>query len=196
MQNNETPLMTAKICHDLATPLSAMSLLIDLAFENSKDPYIEATFRESLEKATLKLQFFRSLLTINLDHPLYADVHTLLIKSAESAKVRLTLPAECPDGPGARLLLGLTHILIEGLTRGGTLCVEVDKDVLRFTAEGDPLHLRPGYKDALMEVGATEVNARNILPVYLSNLAQSMMLGINIASESKQKMIIETVIKD
>ncbi|MDP3371770.1 MAG: histidine phosphotransferase family protein [Candidatus Paracaedibacteraceae bacterium] len=196
MQCNEAPLMTAKICHDLATPLSAMSLLIDLAFENSKDPYIEATFRESLEKATLKLQFFRSLLTINSEQPLYSDVHAILTKSAASAKVRLMLPAVCPDGSGARLLLGLTHILIEGLIRGGSVHVEVDNNVLRFTAEGDPLQLRPGYKEALMNIENVDVNARNILPVHLSGLARSMMLGIKITTESKQKIVIETVMKD
>ena len=82
MKCNETPLMTAKICHDLATPLGAMSLLMDLAFEKCVDPHIEATFRESLEKATLKLQFFRLFLTINQEHPLYSDVHTMLLKDA------------------------------------------------------------------------------------------------------------------
>lgn len=196
MISNDTPLMTAKICHDLATPLSAMSLLIDLAFENSSDPYVEATFRESLEKAMLKLQYFRLLLTINEKHPMYSDVHSILIKIAASVKVRLTLPAECPDGSGARLLLGITHILIECLTRGGTLVVEVDRDILRFTAEGDPVQLRPGYKEAFTNDGTLEANARNILPVYLASLANSMMLGIKVANVSNQKLVIETVMKD
>ena len=195
MKYNETPLMTAKICHDLATPLSAMSLLMDLAFEKCVDPHIEATFRESLEKATLKLQFFRLLLTINQEHPLYSDVHLMLTKAAQALKIRLVLPNECPDGPGSRLLLGLTNILMEGLIRGGSIHVAVEADVLRLTAEGEPLQLRPGYVDALTQVGDTEVHARNILPHYLANLAASMHLGIKVSVLNKERIVIETVVK-
>ena len=195
MKYNETPLMTAKICHDLATPLSAMNLLVDLAFEKCVDPHIEATFRECIEKATLKLQFYRLLLTINQEHPIYADVHSTLMKSAHAMKVHLTLPNECPDGPGARLLLGLTHILMEGLIRGGTINVVVETDVLRLVAEGEPLQLRPGYIDAFTKIDTTEVNARNILPSYLANLAASMGLGIKILVQSKEKIVIETLVR-
>ncbi|MES2252722.1 MAG: histidine phosphotransferase family protein [Pseudomonadota bacterium] len=193
MISNETPLMTAKICHDLATPLSAMSLLMDLAFDKCVDPHIEATFRESLEKATLKLQFFRLLLTINQDYPLYADVHDLLLRSARSMKIRLALPAECPDGTCARLLLGLTYVLMESLIRGGAIAVEVEADVLRLTAEGEPLHLRPGYQEALTNVNNTEVHARNILPSYLANLASTIGLKINIAIPKGQKIVFEAI---
>ncbi|MES2607437.1 MAG: histidine phosphotransferase family protein [Pseudomonadota bacterium] len=195
MKYNETPLMTAKICHDLATPLSAMSLLMDLAFDKCVDPHIEATFRESLEKATLKLQFFRLLLTINQEHPLYSDAHGMLIKAAKALKIRLTLPNECPDGPGARLLLGLTNILMEGLIRGGTINVVVEANVLRLTAEGEPLQLRPGYVDALTQVNDTEVHARNILPHYLANLAASMGLSIKVSILNKERIVIETMVK-
>ncbi len=187
--------MTAKICHDLATPLSAMSLLMDLAFDKCVDPHIEATFRESLEKATLKLQFFRLLLTINQEHPVYSDVHAMLIKAAHAFKIRLILPSECPDGPGSRLLLGLTNILMEGLIRGGAITVVVEADVLRLTAEGEPLQLRPGYLEALTNVENTEVHARNILPHYLANLAASMRLGIKVSILNKERIVIETVVK-
>lgn len=195
MKYNETPLMTAKICHDLATPLSAMSLLMDLAFEKCVDPHIEATFRESLEKATLKLQFFRLLLTINQEHPVYSDVHAMLKKAAQALKIRLILPNECPNGPGSRLLLGLTNILMEGLIRGGAINVVVEADVLRLTAEGEPLQLRPGYVEALTQVGDIEVHARNILPHYLANLAASMHLGIKVSVLNKERIMIETVVK-
>lgn len=195
MKYNETPLMTAKICHDLATPLSAMSLLVDLAFEKCVDPHIEATFRESLEKATLKLQFFRLLLTINQEHPLYSDVHAMLIKTAQALKIRLALPNECPDGPGSRLLLGLTNILMEGLIRGGTINVVVESSVLRITAEGEPFQLRPGYVEGLTAPEDVEVNARNILPCYLANLAASMGLSIVIRTKTKEKIVIETAVK-
>ena len=194
MNYNETPLMTAKICHDLATPLSAMSLLMDLAFEKCVDPHIEATFRESLEKATLKLQFFRLLLTINQEQPSYSDVHTMLMKSAQAMKIRLTLPNECPDGPGARLLLGLTHILMESLIRGGSINVAVENDVLRLVAEGEPLQLRPGYVEALTNPENNEVHARNILPSHLATLAASMGLGIRISVLTKERIIIETTV--
>jgi len=193
MMSNETPLMTAKICHDLATPLSAMSLLMDLAFENCVDPHIEATFRESLEKATLKLQFFRLLLTINQNYPLYTDVHEMLLRSARSAKIRLILPAECPDGPGARLLLGLTYVLMESLIRGGAVTVEVEADALRLTAEGEPLHLRPSYQEVLTNVKNAEVNARNILPSYLANLAGTMGLKIRVTIPKGQKIVFEAI---
>ncbi|MDP4725447.1 MAG: histidine phosphotransferase family protein [Alphaproteobacteria bacterium] len=195
MRYNETPLMTAKICHDLATPLSAMSLLMDLAFDKCVDPHIEATFRESLEKATLKLQFFRLLLTINQEHPVYSDVHSMLTKAAHALKIRLILPSECPDGPGSRLLLGLTNILMEGLIRGGAITVVVEADVLRLTAEGEPLQLRPGYLEALTNVENIEVHARNILPHYLANLAASMRLGIKVSILNKERIVIETVVK-
>lgn len=195
MKYNETPLMTAKICHDLATPLSAMSLLMDLAFDKCVDPHIEAAFRESLEKATLKLQFFRLLLTINQEHPVYSDVHAILMKSAQALKIHLALPSECPDGPGSRLLLGLTNILIESLIRGGAINVVVKDSILRLTAEGDPLQLRPGYVDALTNTNTIDVHARNILPHYLAKLAASMGLGIHVSVQAKEKIVIETVIK-
>ena len=117
------------------------------------------------------------------------------LKAAQAFKIRLTLPSECPDGPGARLLLGLTNILMEGLIRGGTINVVVESNVLRITAEGEPLQLRPGYAEGLTAQEDVEVNARNILPCYLANLAASMGLCIVILTKTKEKIVIETAVK-
>ncbi len=192
MKYNETHLMAAKICHDFATPLSAMTLLLDLAFEKCTDPHIEAAFRESVEKSTFRLQFYRLLLTINEDQPACTDVYALLMNYAKSLKVHLTLPIECADGGGARLLLGLTYILIEGLTRGGTVDVVFAGDSLRLTARGAPIHLRPGYGESLENYQSQVHNARNILPCYLGKLAKSLMVGINVSVVKDERITFET----
>lgn len=192
MDYSKTHLMAAKICHDIATPLSAMNLLLDFAFEHCKDPHIEATFRESLEKASIRLQFYRLLLTINEDQPSYPDVFTLLGNCAKILKIRLELPVECPDGAPARLLLGLTYILMETLTHGGTVTVIFQDDTLILSAQGTPLQLRPGYIDALEKPDAVEKNSRNILPIYLANLAQSLRVSLKIKGPKDDQIHIET----
>ena len=84
---------------------------------------------------------------------------------------------------------------MEGLIRGGTINVVVEANVLRLTAEGEPLQLRPGYVDALTQVNDTEVHARNILPHYLANLAASMGLAIKVSILNKERIVIETMVK-
>lgn len=190
--NRQTYLMAAKICHDMATPLSAMNLLLDFAFEHCKDPHIEATFRESLEKASFRLQFYRLLLTINEEQPTYPDVHSLLMLCGKLTKVRLQLPTECPDGSAARLLLGLTYILIEGLTHGGSIAVTIQDDQLFLVANGSPLQLRPGYIEALETPDGVENNARNILPVYLGHLAKSLRVSIHTSKPDADQLMIST----
>jgi hypothetical protein len=178
MSQDETHLMAAKICHDLATPLSAMNLLLDLAFEKCTDPNIEATFRESVEKASIRIQFYRLFLSINPDQPNYSDVYTLILNYSKLMNVHVDMPIKVLNGKISRLLLGLSYILIDGLIRGGRLKIIFENENLRLEAEGSPTQLRPGYREALETGDEIEVNARNILPVYLCNLAKTMNMQI------------------
>ena len=191
--NGPVHLMAAKICHDIATPLSAMNLLVDIAFEHCQDPHIEATFRESIEKTSLRLQFYRLLLAVNQEQPSYSDVRAILEACCKSAKVRLTLPNEFPNGVLARLLLGLTYLSIEALTRGGVVVVEYQSQALRIAAEGTPLNLRPGYMDALREPEKMESNARTIFPLYLAGLAQELLVVLEPALKDD---CLEIIVRD
>lgn len=187
-------LMTAKICHDMATPLSAMNLLLEFAFEHCKDPHIELTFRESLDKLSLRLQFYRLLLTNNKESPSYPDVFSVLTYCAKILKVKIDLPVECPDGSASRLLLGLTYLMMEALTHGGTVSVSLSADdKLILKAEGHPLHFRPGCLEALENPQKVEVNARNVLPVYLAQLATSLRVSVHVQELTNEYAVIETI---
>ncbi len=191
-EHYQTHLMAAKMCHDLATPLSAMNLLLDFAFEHCKDPHIESTFRESLEKSSHRIQFYRLLLSANETLPCYADVFQLLCGCARLSKVAIDLPIDCPDGVAARLLLGLSYLMIEALTKGGELLVTLDDDSLIFKSEATSFQMRKGYLEMLQHPDSQELNVRNILPYYIAKLAESLRVSIHVEIKNHTHLIIST----
>lgn len=173
-------LMTAKICHDLATPLSAMGMGLEAVEENE----ITKIIKQSLEASTFKLKFYRDFLNHSTEGPLVSDFVPLLNGYAKQHKVQIEWPPflNC-EGDKARILMGLVYMMIEPLARGGTVTVSEKDGDYTFVSEGDVCRLRDDYKDVLQKRLGGHFNARNVMPYFLKNLAKEIGHDISLVDE-------------
>lgn len=165
-------LLASKICHDLATPLGAISLGIDMA----GDPAMDEMMRQSLEAANLKLKFYRTLLTPTESAPHLGEISQYLKDFAASHDIQILWEFIDDDhfhGTPGRLLLGLSYIAMETLLKGGRVQISCVDGVLKIEATGLKCQLRDTYLEALtkQDLSLSSQNARTILPYYLLCLA-------------------------
>jgi histidine phosphotransferase ChpT len=178
MQHNLTltQLMAAKICHDLAAPLGALSLsyeMVEDSLPKAMDEETQAIFKSSLTRLTHKLNNLRALLSSGPGMPTLAEVANLTRDYAKAHNVTLNFPPMCdiPTGDACRLVLGLMCIAVESLLRGGQVALHVDGH-LTIDVSGPLTQLKPGYREALQGQTTFEaLNARTVLPYYLHTLA-------------------------
>jgi len=173
-------LMTAKICHDLATPLSAMGMGLEAVEETE----ITKIIKQSLEASIFKLKFYRDFLNHSMEGPLVSDFVPLLNEYAKQHQVQITWPSflTC-EGDKARILMGLVYMMIESLARGGTVLVREKEEDYTLVSEGEVCRLRDDYKDVLQKNLGNHFNARSVMPYFLKSLAKEIRHDISLASE-------------
>lgn len=178
-----TQLMAAKICHDLAAPLGALSLsyeMVEDSLPKAMDGETQAIFKSSLTRLTHKLNNLRALLSNGPGMPNFAEVANLTRDYAKAHNVTLTFPPVCevPTGDACRLVLGLVCIAVDSLLRGGQVALQIDSHIT-LDVTGPLTQLKPGYVEALQgHSGFEALNARTVLPYYLHTLASQNDVAI------------------
>jgi histidine phosphotransferase ChpT len=190
-------LLASKMCHDLATPLGAMSLGVDM----SGDPEMDEMMRHSLDAANLKLKFYRTLLTPTDRAPHLGEVVQYLKDYAKAHNIQVIwgpVDADEFQGTPARLLLGLTHIAMETLLKGGSVHLSCVENTLTIEARGNPCQLRDTYLAALtsQDLTLSVQNARTIMPYYLLCLANLIDAGITFDYQEHISITFFLTLKD
>ena len=144
-------LMCAKICHDLAAPVSAVAMGLEMLSEAPQDVATRDLVHYSAQSTISKLETFRCLTGFAgmQDKPTGIDVEKTLRTYWPDNKISVVWKIENPEkiqGSPARLLLAMILTAADGLSRGGTLTIYRD---LRITAEGATAHLREASVQAL-----------------------------------------------
>jgi len=178
-------LISAKLCHDLAGPVSALgaalSVLDDEGAADMREDAL-ALVRTGARQAQAKLEFARLALGAGGSAPSLMDM-SMIQKLADAmfgeAKADLVWKTEAGalQKPAARVLLNLVWLAIDAVPRGGTVSVEASASDagarLRIVASGPRARLDPAYEKALSgESPEGGLDARSIQPYYAGLIAR------------------------
>lgn len=170
-------LMCAKICHDLAAPVSAVAMGLEMLSEAPQDLATRDLVHFSTQSTISKLETFRCLTGFSgmQDKPTGGDVEKTLRTYWPDNKISVTWKTgdlEKIQGSPARLLLAMILTAADGLSRGGTLTVDRD---LRITAQGATAHLREASVQALTgQTSLSQQTSGTIVAFFACTLAHRL----------------------
>jgi histidine phosphotransferase ChpT len=187
-------LMCSKICHDLATPLGAISLGLDMLppCEETDSPI--NLLKQSVSSAGHKLELFRCLTgyATSPDKPTLAEINELLTKQIDTSKYRLHWrPHTTIDVKGlpARLILALVMIALDSLPRGGEITLEEDFS-LKFS--GSYCKINESILVALRgELSLEELNSRVIIGYFITLICQELGTQLTILHPKPNEIIFK-----
>lgn len=167
----------SRICHDLATPIGALGLGLELLRDQDLSPDHLKTLSlidESLSAAKNRLTLFRFLLGQDQgeDGPLMINILPCLQTHWQSS--RLTLQTEGLDalrGTAARFTLGTILTASEGLPRGGDLLVCLHDKTLEIKLQGTHVDF-PQSSFEILAGKEQPASGRALFPWYTAILAQ------------------------
>jgi histidine phosphotransferase ChpT len=184
--------MCSKICHDLATPLGAISLGLDMLPPSREPDSPINLLKQSVIAAGNKLELFRCLTgyATNPDKPHLAEIHELLIKQIDPNKHKIHW--HIPDnidvkGLPARLILALVMIALDSLPRGGEIRLEQDFS-LQFFGSYCKLH---ETSLAALEGNMTveDLNSRVIIAYFVYLICQELGATLTIRYPKPNEII-------
>jgi histidine phosphotransferase ChpT len=171
-------LMCSKICHDLAAPLGAISIGLDMLPEKKDE--IDSPInllKQSVAAAVNKLELFRCLTgyTSTPNKPTLEDIHQLLLKQIDTEKYQLHWNIKSQDqvqGLPARLILALIMLAFEALPRGGSITLDKDFSV---SCSGTYCKLFEATEAILNgNLEQLELNSRLIVPYFVYLICQEI----------------------
>ena len=169
-------LMSAKVLHDLASPIGSIGMAID----SIEDDSIRAMLEESYFSCDFKLKFYRMVFSYSPHGPSWQEGISLLKRYADYKKisidgynaVRTITP---PEGDASRLLLGLTFVCMESLIGGGQCELSVNQAGFFIKVSGPICRIRDGYHKLLKssDVESVEkIDPQNIFVYFLVMLGK------------------------
>lgn len=169
-----TQLFTAKICHDLATPLSAISLSLEMSTPGSAlDSDTYKILHSSGEDGKFKLSIYRSLLSASPSAPGFSEVTTLLRGYGAAHNISFEFPSmvNISDGEESKFFLGFMFMVAKSLSRGGAIVLRQTSHGWALDASGSFAQIKSHEWEALTQPGKLEdQTARTILAYYLGKL--------------------------
>jgi hypothetical protein len=169
-----TQLFTAKICHDLATPLSAISLSLEMSEPGSAlDTDTYKILHSSGEDGKFKLSIYRSLLSASPSAPGFSEVATLLRGYGAAHNISFEFPSmvNISEGEESKFFLGLMFMVAKSLSRGGAITLTETARGWALDISGSFAQIKNHEWEALTQPGKLEdQSARTILAYYLGGL--------------------------
>jgi len=160
-------LLCSRICHDLVSPVAAISNGVELVTEMGAEGLDDAMglLNHSARQASVRLQTFRLCYGAGGSETMVSGkmVYETFNQYIESDKVKMEwdLMNATPDedlNPGFfKVLLNAMLFARECIIRGGVVKVAKDGFTMSITAEGETVTVREGMAEALR--GELEVNA-------------------------------------
>ena len=188
-------LLASRLCHDLLSPVGAMSNGLELLAEE-RDPEMRKRCMELLEQSAKtsadKLKFFRLAFgaaggfgeTVAVEEP--RALIEALVGNNGRIELNWTLVAAALPKPAVKVLLNLALIAIEALVRGGTLDIgaEVKGDTSEIVvrAAGPKIAFDPVIGRALDgALAAGELSSRTAPAAMIHALAAAQGGGLQFA---------------
>jgi|APTNR8051073442_1049403.scaffolds.fasta_scaffold03637_4 histidine phosphotransferase ChpT len=201
-------LVASRVCHDLASPLQALTTALDvLEGDNGPEMHKSAVdlIRESTMQASAKVDFMRSTfgsLTAGAGDANLTDLRNIATKYIATLKPILDWQSarEMVSRPLARIVMNFIMIAIDSLPRGGEIIVTDTQhgDLLEFNikAQGPRVMLKPAMRLGLQGLSPEEgYDGRSIQP-YLAYLAASKHKIELAAREDEQSITLIARMQD
>ena len=124
-------LMCSRLCHDLAAPLSAISIGLDMLPESDDPDGPQKILQFSVKSAMNKLELLRCLSghTSSEDKPAFTDAVRIINKSIDLEKFQIDWLCRIEDtipGNAVRLIVAIILIALDCLPRGGKISIHPD----------------------------------------------------------------------
>lgn len=179
-------LMCSRLCHDLITPVGAISTGLEIIGESGDDidPELLSLTAHSAQNASQRLVYYRAAFGYSTSSILNCPekLEKLLREYLETYKVKLDWCCKVPEHKlnilqdHARLLVNIVGIMVECAPYGGRFRILIDpsskKESLRFSFEltGDLVNLKTENKRALLgEISDKDVTPHSVQS-YLTHL--------------------------
>ncbi|MDA0239600.1 MAG: histidine phosphotransferase family protein [Proteobacteria bacterium] len=185
-------LMCSRLCHDLISPVGAVSNGLEFLSDSDPDMAADALslVGASAKQTSDRLAFFRMAFGhgSGATKPIQqAEVQGLI--NGIVAEKKVSLQWACPDGdiprPVARLILCLSLLAIETLTRGGDVTVSVlapmETGEIRINAAGHSMSVRPDIRDALaVDTPLEMLTPRNVHAHYAALICDELERSLSV----------------
>lgn len=166
-------LLGAKFCHDIASPLNALGLILEILDTNDQKNLLFA--KQSKTSLVNCLNFYRLLFSYHKSETLFEKAIQWIKQECRNKKIVLQIELETRQQEDwlGKIVLCAFSILCDGVKEGGELCIYKDFNSLNFE------FCLSGYKAnerhfAVMNDTAAEVEDSMIaIPLLLKNLAKN-----------------------
>ena len=184
-----------KICHDIAAPLSAISLGLEILEEDSRNTSHLELVKNSIKAATDKLKILRCLYGYAnsfQEKPTLEDIKEAIAIVACPTKYEICwhIPNQTNlKGEGARLLFCCLLLAFEAIPRGGRVSLNPDFSI---SCEGANAHLSPIFLDLISSSNLIDnaLPPRESLGLFSFLLAQSLDVRLQYTSLNKNEFKI------
>ncbi|XSG81388.1 MAG: histidine phosphotransferase ChpT [Methyloligella sp. ZOD6] len=195
-----TALISSRICHDVISPVGAISNGLEVLSDETDAEMREHAMElivKSAAQASAKLQFAR--LAFGAAGSAGAEID---LRDAEKVsrdfvkgKHELTWTGPLATLPKnkVKLLLNLISLGVVALPRGGTLDVHIDDQASRFEirGKGQAAGLKDEMKALLSADGATDgLDAHSIQPYFARRLAESIGMSISVENRPEEVVLV------
>ncbi len=182
---NEAQLLYAKILHDIAAPLGALTLCMD-DIKNALPESAELV-ELSIETLSQRISYWRLMVTGSAQSPTYSDAATAIRAMAKLKSTEVTfVHSEDYQGEYVRLLLALALVCLESLPRGGKLIIDADQG--NVTASGEKCYISKEIQDAVS--GRVDVpSSRHSLGMLIYNWAKNFGATVNLEHEPTKLLL-------
>ena len=176
-------LLCGRLCHELISPVGAISNGVELLDEDDPEFVREAMtlIGQSARKAGQRLQFYRFAYGTAGGAVDAREVSRGLL---DGGKVRCDWPKEASGlaPPWQRLACNMLVLALEAMPRGGAILVQALERGVAVAAEADTITVSAELRSVLAgEVGVDALTARTVHGFYTMRLAERMGARLTLA---------------
>jgi hypothetical protein len=179
-----TRLMTAKILHDLASPMGSIGMSVELI----NDAEVRSILEKSYFQCDFKLKFYRLIFSTSESGPNMQEAIALLNSFALHQGIDLNWRNTLSHiseltVSWATMLIGFVYLCLEMLIRGGNFSIEMTDNGLFLKASGPICKVRENHRKILMKESAETADARNIFVCFLMQLVEDSARKVRLKEE-------------
>lgn len=190
-------LMCSRFCHDLAAPLGAISIGLDMLEDTPEEDSPQKILKYSVQSAMHKLELMRCLCGYGAytDRPTLGEAREIIDKSVDPNRYTVIWPDIKEEGfydrivgNAVRLYIALFMIGLEALPRGGTLTLNDD---FSLTLTGPLLKFNETNLKVLKgECKFSDIDSRAIVPYFAHMLAKRLNTKLHIDFDKPNLAVI------
>lgn len=190
-------LMNARLCHELVSPVGAISNGVELLDDDDPD-FVRDAIRligQSARKAGQRLQFYRFAYGTTATAGGGGSGRDLAAGLLEGGKVRCDWSAEAADLPvdWQRLACNMMVLAAEALPRGGAVLIrplQAGGLGIEVAAEGEGINLGPETRSALDPAAAVaQLTSRTVHAYFTARLALQLGARLALAAAEAQRAL-------